>query len=85
MTYTLDELRDIAILSVAFILVLIYYFTRDTSVFVCSMVQLMLPISLGIFVILLFLGDVEFHNKKMILSSFGIFIFATIVGIVNSC
>jgi len=85
MTYTLDELRDIAFLSVAFILVLIYYFTRDTSVFVCSMVQLMLPLSLGIFVVLLFLGDVEFGNKKLVLSAFGIFFFATIVSVINSC
>jgi hypothetical protein len=85
MTYTFDELRDIALLSVAFILVLIYYVTRDTSVFVCSMVQLMLPISLGIFVVLLFLDDVEFGNKKMILSAFGILFFATIATIINSC
>jgi len=85
MTYTLDELRDIALLSVASILVLIYYFTRDTSVFVCSMVQLMLPLSLGIFVVLLFLGDVEFGNKKLVLSAFGIFFFATIVSVINSC
>jgi len=85
MAYTLHELRDIALLSVAFILVLIYYFTRDTSVFVCSMVQLVLPISLGIFVVLLFVGDVKFWNKSAILSAFGVFFFATIASVINSC
>lgn len=85
MAYTLDELRNIALLSVAFILVFIYYLTRDTSLFVCSMVQLVLPISLGIFVVLLFFGDVEFGNKRVILSAFGVFFFATIASVINSC
>lgn len=85
MSYSPNDAKAIAASALAIVFVITFLIFRDTDQFVCSIISLVVPISVVTFLFFAFFGEDEVIPSEHLLVVVALLAFALIIGTISLC